>query len=798
MATPSFHGRFVFKSPSSIFRSMFTCAAIGFLLHAAACGSAPATGPYALNRFENRIVQLVVNPDEVTLSVNDSTEFKALALTAAGDTTQVAVSWTASEGNITGQGKGKALGRYKCNGKPGKRDIIAQADSGSFADTAQVTCIQPGEVTVIVVPDLDTLVIGETLQFVVEVRDPDGQPVNDSQVSWSSSDTDRVTISQSGQAQGRSTGSATITATSSGASGTAELTVTDTQPDKVTVTVVPDQATIEVGESLQLVVEVRDVNGQVIPEPQVTWSSNTAGVATVSSTGLVQGRAAGAATISATSFEQTGTAEVTVTDPPPPPAEVSGFFVATSGSGSGNGSLQEPWDLSTALAHPATVQPGDTIWLRGGTYRGNFTSNLTGSPSAAIIVRQYPGERAIIDGSLLVQGSDAWYWGFEVANTDPTMASGMGAGVNVFAPRSKFINMVIHDHREQGVGFWSEAPDSEIYGCIVYSNGWGSSRGPTKAEHGIYTQNASGTKRLADNIVFNQFGYGFHAYGSSMASLRGFVIEGNTSFNNGMIAGQDYLVGGGTPVERLTFVNNASYRAPDLPGGVTAQLGYHWGPLNTDGIVTDNGFFGEVLVSYWSGITFTRNTMGRADGPHTRLTLEDGQSTAAYRWDANTYARSATASGNPFEVLTYPAGDHGGTASSTSTYTFPEWQAYKGFDASSTHHESPSGTLVFVRPNEYEPGRGHVTVYNWDGQSSVSVDVSAMLSPGDRYEVREAQNYFGPSALEGTYDGNALALPMTPVTGPTAVAGQQGGPPPEPPSTGTQFHVFVIVRSSSP
>ena len=86
--------------------------------------------------------------------------------------------------------------------------------------------------------------------------------------------------------------------------------------------------------------------------------------------------------------------------------------------------------MDTALAQPSAVKPGDTIWLRGGTYVGAFRSSLTGSSGKPILLRQYPGERATIDGNyggndatLDIRGSNAWYWGFEVTNSDPTRAS---------------------------------------------------------------------------------------------------------------------------------------------------------------------------------------------------------------------------------------------------------------------------------------------------------------------------------------------------------------------------------------
>ena len=112
------------------------------------------------------------------------------------------------------------------------------------------------------------------------------------------------------------------------------------------------------------------------------------------------------------------------------PLRAGEFYVAPSGQPGGDGSLSRPWDLQSALNQPATVKPGDIIWLRGGIYHGTYTSALTGTASAPIVVRQYPGERATIDGAdpserpiLVVNGSYAWYWGFEVMSSATTRVS---------------------------------------------------------------------------------------------------------------------------------------------------------------------------------------------------------------------------------------------------------------------------------------------------------------------------------------------------------------------------------------
>src|SRR5437016_11122256 len=60
-------------------------------------------------------------------------------------------------------------------------------------------------------------------------------------------------------------------------------------------------------------------------------------------------------------------------------AGATDFYVSPNGSANGNGSINSPWDLQTALLQPAAVRPGDVIWMRGGTYAGNYYSGLNGS-----------------------------------------------------------------------------------------------------------------------------------------------------------------------------------------------------------------------------------------------------------------------------------------------------------------------------------------------------------------------------------------------------------------------------------
>jgi parallel beta-helix repeat protein len=198
-------------------------------------------------------------------------------------------------------------------------------------------------------------------------------------------------------------------------------------------------------------------------------------------------------------------------------------YVSPHGSPSGSGAPSDPWDLATALAHPTAVQPGDTIWLRGGTYHGTFTSRLQGVASRPIIVRQFPGESATIDaagateGSAFeVQGGWTWFWGLEV------VAGRRLPAVEVAAPGARFINMSVHQ-ATRGFSLGPRASNAELYGNVVYDNGRPQFEG---ADGGIVIE-GSGPVVIADNVVIHNLGAGIRAGRNTTPLLDGNVVSGN-------------------------------------------------------------------------------------------------------------------------------------------------------------------------------------------------------------------------------------------------------------------------------
>lgn len=133
-------------------------------------------------------------------------------------------------------------------------------------------------------------------------------------VTWTTSDATKATVSNSGLVTAVANGTATITATSTAdgsIKGTSAITVTTTVTG---VTVAPKTASIEVGDTQQLTPTIAPAGAS---NKAVTYTSSDATKASVNSSGLVTGVAAGTATITVktTDGSKTDTSVITVTAP---------------------------------------------------------------------------------------------------------------------------------------------------------------------------------------------------------------------------------------------------------------------------------------------------------------------------------------------------------------------------------------------------------------------------------------------------------------------------------------------------
>lgn len=165
----------------------------------------------------------------------------------------------------------------------------------------------------------------------------------------------------------------------------------------------------------------------------------------------------------------------------PPPA--TALYVATSGNDANAGTLSAP--LKTIQRAVDLAQPGHTIYVRGGTYAPSTNVQLlkNGTSSQPITLRNYDGERAILDGenmpytpgaldssipradrgAIHIEG-DWWrIIGLEVIN-GPYGIFGLDANNNVFE------RLVTRDNYESGLHLQGASGGNLILNLDSYGN----------------------------------------------------------------------------------------------------------------------------------------------------------------------------------------------------------------------------------------------------------------------------------------------------------------------------------------
>ncbi len=538
--------------------------------------------------------------------------------------------------------------------------------------------------------------------------------------------------------------------------------------------------------------------------------------------------------------------------PTPPPSPIPtptglAFYVAPNGSPSGNGSITNPWNLQTALNQRLRVVPGATIYLRGGTYTGKFSSNLTGLLALPITVRSYPGEWAKIDGyatttlngtidpstgnitltdaanfpsgsavsiadqsdpsseeqiqlnnrsgntftgcvrgwngtrsrshsigvvvvlggnQLTVNGDYTVWQNLEIKNSDPiriqTTANAQnaphlrGEGFFNVGKLNKFINCIIHDVQD---GFFNSqrASGTLLYGNLIFNNGYVAGRAFNG--HGIYFihEDLSNTAYIKENIVFNNSSIGIQGDSQNVNS-RNIWSEGNVNFNSG-----SWSQGPSRSFNLLMASNNG------IADVITLKDNFMWHPFGVNGsnlvvglggaqngsvTITGNYVAGGIplTVDNWTRVTVSGNTFYGANntgGGNSTMVLYLGATQSIANWNSNV----------SYNLITGATGYFPGAGSDSST--FSQWKRATGFDTNSTERTTvPTGNASFVRANAYDANQANIVVYNWTGGSSVAVDLSGVLAPGDSYSIYAAENILGAPVATGTFTGGTVNIPI--------------------------------------
>lgn len=393
-----------------------------------------------------------------------------------------------------------------------------------------------------------------------------------------------------------------------------------------------------------------------------------------------------------------------------------GRVAAPAGAPSGDGSLDRPWALQEAFVRP--LEPGETLWLRGGTYRGAFRSSLSGSATKPVVVRAYPGERVTIDGGIAAFGAWTVFRDLEITSSSP----GGPEGLSMLGRGHKAINLVVHGTGGAGIGFREAVGDGgEVYGCLLWGNGTA----------GVSAQNADGRRFLRDNLVFRNGRSGMFVF-AEKGRADGFELEGNVVFDHpewSVVA-----TGGENPLRGFRMSENVVF------GRGFVRVGLVPGGRVEDAEIRDNTFVlgeGDEAFHVYQAerAAVTGNTIVGRD-VLARWTPGSG---GPRDWNRNRY--HATVGPGRFLLPEGPT-------------SWEAWRTSTGFDADSALTAAPPDTTrVVVRPNLYEEGRAHVVVLNWERAGAVDVP----LPTEGPWVAREARDYYGAPVARGV--GSPARLP---------------------------------------
>jgi Right handed beta helix region len=246
------------------------------------------------------------------------------------------------------------------------------------------------------------------------------------------------------------------------------------------------------------------------------------------------------------------------------PSEACAYYVSPTGADTNFGSLQAPWKhLQKAFD---TLTAGQVACLRTGTYEPAGTYNTPsyrqsfsrkGEPGKPIVIRNYPGEAAIIRGEVVVRGNYLKLLGtppsgrliFEgPLGPDASGVKGKGASqVWLDACHNIVLDHVEIRNNDHHAGLYvSNVSDVEVLGCYVHDNGRfnvdtdATGQHPVNVDQGIYWAASSGTNKIANCLLEHNRAFDLQLFAGS-GRITGLTIVENTivkAMNSGVLIGK--------------------------------------------------------------------------------------------------------------------------------------------------------------------------------------------------------------------------------------------------------------------
>ncbi|MBV8599355.1 MAG: right-handed parallel beta-helix repeat-containing protein, partial [Actinobacteria bacterium] len=228
------------------------------------------------------------------------------------------------------------------------------------------------------------------------------------------------------------------------------------------------------------------------------------------------------------------------------------YYVSTSGSDGASGSAGTPWrTIGHALA---SVQPGDTVLVHGGTYPDWLVASRGGTSNGMVTVAAYPGEQVTITGRLKVAADWLRFSGLDFVGQQGNSSDVLvwvDGSHDELANDSFTKSWMSAIYVGEGGSGGSVPTDVRIVGNDIESNGT-----HYNLDHGIYCGDCANVL-IADNLIASNEAAGIQLYPDANHT----IVTGNTIVRSGrfgIIVGSD---GSTTSGGNLIVDNVVAYNA---------------------------------------------------------------------------------------------------------------------------------------------------------------------------------------------------------------------------------------------
>lgn len=289
------------------------------------------------------------------------------------------------------------------------------------------------------------------------------------------------------------------------------------------------------------------------------------------------------------------------------------WYVATGGNDRNAGTVAAPF--ATLNRTESVVKPGDTVYVRGGTYRQRVSLRANGTAEGRITYRPYRDERVILDASGLKEpngrpangvtlgGNYVDWTGFEIRN-----APNIGL-VNWGGHDQRLLDNVIHGSVRGAIWIGEDTfglvhhvliDGNRIYDNVLHNKerklngGWAQTIGVGRGNHITIT----------NNVVYRNYGEGIVVSRTDNSRVANNEVFDNYSVNIYLSHAQNCVVDGNLVYSTL---DRNYYRRPNYPHPAHGiALANEWNGLTTNA-TTGNEVVNNVILRAEWGIGFWKD-----------------------------------------------------------------------------------------------------------------------------------------------------------------------------------------------